>query len=751
VIASPEGDVPIRTLIAAAVLASAATLASAAFVETHLNEITAPVQTYVTARVATLEALPAPTRDEKRELKLLGKLAKKLGKTQFTLKGDFAELAAAASTAKKLGAAGLPMDAALDEAFARAGLSLSERTELTRDYAAVLTDPDHVAPVLSKLGAASAARTAADAELDLAKRGAGLVKADALVTKALKKADKSVLADRGAEFVPPTRFRSGDLIGPGGGRVAVPRDSGSPIAGASIVIPVSVISSPVAITLASAAGFVGGRDTPAGPAVAIGPDALAFGAPARLYVPYALPDGANADDLAVFAKGPPASTDFEAVAEIDGTLSSGVSSLSTFQAGLAAPPPGQPGGAYHVQTLALFTALDANAQDVGGIVVGALDQTITFRTNHTGSTTPPSYNAISRNFVGAAPHHVDAKQSPFFGSVDFTWTQGAAGRFSYSIPLGDGSTAQVEGVASDDGRVIAISARGGSFEYVGVGVRGGTSAVTADLAGRWAAVELGVELRDDGAEPFTTRWFDGLRTFTVDAQGAVAFAPQGTRFETDVTYRTGEADPVHSRAENVVADSGAETWTVTPAGRVSDATSRRAGWLDSAAGVLVSAFYDAPQEGPATRRVSLMVAVPQADAATPASLPGLYHLAQFEVGTGVASPATTTSSHDTTPSVGSLDVQSATAATLAYEATSRAAYSLAGPPPLTDIAWTMTSAATAMPASSSNLTLALDAAGNHTGLTEERWFAFETQGRTVLGLLRGESTRLARGIAIGLR
>lgn len=736
----------IRTPIAVLVLAAAAPFAAGSVTETHVNEITAPVAAYVTARVAELQALPAPTRDQKKELKLLGKLAKKLAKTQFALKGDFAELAAAAKTAAQLGAAGLPMGAPLDEAFARASLSLSERSELTRDYTALITNPDHVAPVLSKLGAASAARTAADAQTDRAKRAAGLVQADALLTKALKKADKTLVTDRGFEFVPPTRWRSGDAIGLGGGRVAVPRDSGSPIAGASIVIPLGVLQTPVAVTLTSATDFVGGRDTPAGTAVAIGPDALTFAAPARVYIPYALPDGANAADLAVFVKGPPASTVFDAVPEIDGTLSADVSVLSTFQCGLAAPPPGQPGGAYHVQTLALFTALDSEAKDLGGIVVGVLDQTITFKVDHTGSTTPPSYNAISRNLVGAAPHHIDSKQTPFFGSVDFAWTQGAQGRFSYTIPLGNGSTATVEGVASDDGRVIALSARGGSFEYVGVGVRGGTTSATSDLAGRWAAVELGVELRDNGAEPFTTRWFDALRTFTVDTQGAVAFAPQGTRFETDVTYHTDEADPVHTRTENVAGDSGAETWTVQATGRFSDTTNRRAGWLDASAGVLVSGFYDEPG-----RRVSLMVAVPQAATATLASLPGVYHLAQYEIGTGVGAPATSSSTHDTTPSVGSLDVQSATAATLTYEAASRAVYTLSGPPPLTDIAWTMTSAATALPASSSNLTLALDAAGNHTGLAEERWFAFETQGRTVLGLLRGEPTRLTRGIAIGLK
>ena len=744
-----EGDAPIRTLIAALVLAAAAPFASGAYTETHLNEITAPVATYVTARVAALSALPEPTREQKKELKLLGKLAKKLAKTQVTLKGDFAELAAAASTAKKLGIAGAPMLGSLDQAFVRAGLSLSERDELARDYTALLLNPDHIAPVHAKLSAAAVARGAAAAEPDLAKRAASLVKADGLVTKALKKADKSLVADLGEQFVPPTRFRSGDLIGAGGGRVAVPRDSVSPIAGASIAIPAGALQNAVAIMLTPAADIVGGGDTPAGAAVAIGPDALALAEPARVYLPFALPDGRDVQDLAIFVKGPPPATNSDVVVETDGTLSAEVSALSTFQPGLGAPPPGQPSGAYHVQTLAIFTAPDVisgGGEDTGGIVVGVVDQTITFRSNHTGSTTPPSYNAFSRNFVGAAPHHVDEKKAPLLGPADFAWTQSAAGRFSYTIPLGDGSPAvvQVEGVASNDGRVIAISARGGSFEYVGVGVRGGTSSSTADLAGRWAAVELGVELRDKDAEPFTTRWFDSFRTFTADTQGAVTFAAQGTRFETDVTYRTDEADPVHTRTENVVGDSGAETWTVQANGRVADATSRRAGWLDSAAGVFVSAFFDE-----AAQRVSLMVAVPQAETATLASLPGLYHLAQFEVGTGAS--ASTTSSHDTTPSVGSLDVASATSATLAYEAASRAVYTLSGPAPITDIAWTLTSAANALPASSSPLTLALDAAGNHTGLSEERWFAFETQGRVVLVLSRGETTRLARGIAIGLR
>ena len=698
------------------------------------------------ARVAQLTALPEPTRAEKRELAVLSKLGRKLARTQIALKGDFAQLAASAGAAKQLGTAGFPMTTSLNEAFARAGVSLSERSELTRDYLAQLTNAAHSTPVLVKLNAAAAARTAADAQVDFVKRAAGLVKADALLTKALKKADRFVLADRGLELVPPTRFRSGDSIGPGGGRVAVPLDADSPIAGTSIVFPIGVLSTSTVITLTAEQDFVAGRDTPIGPAVGIHPDGLTLPAPARLYLPYTLPDGGNPEDLAVFVKGPPASTVFDVIPEVDGKLSSDVSLLSTFQAGIGAPPPGQPGGAYHLQTIALFTAPDAAAQDLGGIVVGVLDQTITFRTNHTGSTTPPSDSAVERRFIGAAPHHADAVQTPFLGSADFTWTQGTLGRFSYSIPVGNGSTAQVEGVASDDGRVIAISARGGTYEYVGVGVRGGTNSETTELAGRWAAVELGVELRDDAAEPFTTRWFDSFRTFTSDAAGAIAFAPQGTRFETDVTYRTGEADPVHSRTENVVADSGTETWTVQPSGRVQDAANHRGGWLDSAAGVLVSGFYHGTG-----RRVSLMVAVPQADTATLAAIPGLYHLAQFEIGTGVGAPATSTSTHDTTPSAGSLDVQSVTAATLAYEASTRAVYTLSGPAPITDIAWTMTAATNALAASSTGLTLALDAAGNHTGASEEHWFAFETQGRVVLGLVRGEPTRLARGIAIGLR
>lgn len=49
------------------------------------------------------------------------------------------------------------------------------------------------------------------------------------------------------------------------------------------------------------------------------------------------------------------------------------------------------------------------------------------------------------------------------------------------------------------------------------------------------------------------------------------------------------------------------------------------------------------------------------------------------------------------------------------------------------------------------LALSLDAAGNHRVDTDEKWFAFSGDGRYVLGMTRGETQRLARGLALGVR
>jgi hypothetical protein len=227
-------EAPIRTAALALLLvAAAAAPLHAAFTETHLNEITAPVADYAAARIVALEALPAPTKAEKKELKLLRALSKRLSKTAFNLRQDFAELAAASTAQDQLGLAGAPMQTAADEMLRRANLSLSERVELGRDYLAELIDAKHRAAVQKKIDAVTKLRTAVAAATKAGKRGGLLVKANAAVTGLLKTADKHVLKDAGASKVPPTRWRSGDTIGFGGGRVAVPKDAISPIAGAS--------------------------------------------------------------------------------------------------------------------------------------------------------------------------------------------------------------------------------------------------------------------------------------------------------------------------------------------------------------------------------------------------------------------------------------------------------------------------------------------------------------------------------------
>src|SRR6185295_13885769 len=116
------------------------------------------------------------------------------------------------------------------------------------------------------------------------------------------------------------------------------------------------------------------------------------------------------------------------------------------------------------------TAVDTTNTDLAGVRGGVLQETITFRFDHTGATSFPGYQSFARIFLTAAPHHQDEAQSVFVSPADFAWQSGAAaGRFSFTFPIG-GKTGPAQGVASDDGRVIAFGGRAGTFEFYGVGV-----------------------------------------------------------------------------------------------------------------------------------------------------------------------------------------------------------------------------------------------------------------------------------------
>jgi hypothetical protein len=737
-----------RPLVVLVVLAASG--AASAYVETHVDEITTPVADYATARVAALSAQPTRTPAEKRELAQLKALSKKLDKPQLFLKGDFAELSAAAKTFVALKTAGAPMKASLDESFARASLSLSERVDFAQDHLDLLVDAKHRKSVQTLLASVATTRTKSAAATTPAKRAALLVSADALVTKTLKTAEKFVVKDFGGNVpLPPTRFRSGDTIDLGGGRVAIPRDADLPLAGASILIPGGLFATPVIVTLSVAPSFVGGRDVAAFPsALAVSPDGLPLGDAATVTLPFVPNADQSPQSLAIFSAGPPQTSSSTVETHADQTLSAKVSSFSTFQAGYAAPPPGQPGGSYSVQMFVIGTGLDATNSDNSGVSAGIIQETMTFRADHTAATSLPGLASVTRTFARLAPHHADSSQSPFISGVNFTWTGGPAGRFAFDFPLNTaGDTAHAEAVASDDGRVISFTGRASTFDFFGVGLKGGPTAGVADLAGRWTGVETGVELTNSGQEPFTTRWFDAFRAFTVDGTGVATFENSGQTFATDVTYHTDQADPVHERVASEAADSGAETWTVSTAdGFVVGAQNRRFGRLDKQSGVLVLSWYDAT-----ARRASMMLAVPQPAASTPSGLPATFHCAFFDVGTSVGVPDARSSTHDTTPFVGALDVQSSTAATLSLDATTRNTYTLSGQPPLASMTWSMSLAPTAVATSSTPLTLLLDASGNHRVATDERWYAFSPDGRYVLELSRGEATRLARGIGLGVK
>jgi hypothetical protein len=741
----------VRALAAGVVLAASG--AASAYLEIHVDEITTPARGYATARVAALEALPTRTPTERRELALLRGLSRNLDRTQFALRGDFAELRAAAATFGRLGAAGAPMQASIDEGFRRAGLSLSERTDLTQDHLDAIPDfgipAKHKKAVQAVLTSLATMRGRAAAATTPAKRAAYLASADALVTRALRAAERYLVDDRGAEFLPPARLRSGDAVDVRGGRVAIPRDSESTLAGASILIPPDIFQTPIVVTLSVSASFVGGRDAAAWPSsLAVQPNGLALALPATVTIPFQPDATRSPQDLALFSAGPPVAPNFPVQTKPNLTLSADVSTFSKFQAGYAAPPPGQPGGAYRVQMLVVETALDATNSDRSGLRVGIIQETMTFRGDHTAATSIPGFTTVTRTFTKAgAPHHDDDAQAPFLSPVDFTWTTVGEGRFAFTFPFAAGIQAQAQGVASDEGRVISFVGRAASFDFFGVGVKGGENGGVADLAGRWAAVELGVQFLDDGVEPFTTRYFDAFRSFTADDAGAVTFDASGERFETDVTYHTNQLDPVHARAENALADSATETWTLSSVdGFLSGAQQKRFGWFDAEAGLLLTSYYDAP-----TRRVAMMIAVPQPATAETSALPGLYHAAEFEIGTSVGTPTARSSTHESTPWVGALDVTALDAATLSLEPTTRNVYTLSGDPPLASMTWAMSSAPLPLGATSTPIVLSLDASGSHRAPAETRWFAFSGDGRYVLGTTRGEATRLARGIALGVK
>ncbi len=740
----------LRPHLVVALLAAAAASALG-YQETHLDEITEPVAGYVTTRLAELDALPSPGKDDKKEAKALGKLAKKLAKPARTLASDFGELSVAAKTAKKLGTRADPMRDALDTMYHRAIVALGERRELVGDHVALISDANAVRRVQKLVDRYNAARAAAESAASDDAHAKALVAAEKDITAALKRAEKdarkAVGNSNGTLSMPPPRLRNGDLVGAGGARIVIPVDEESPLRGVGVLIPAQALAGQQRITIEAADGFVGGRDEPLGDAIALLPLTLTFNQPVRVFVPVTLPPGGVPADLALFAAhGSAQEATQDVTLEPNGTLSGEVTSLGRFQAGRLAPPLGAPSGTYHVQMFAVAHVLDATDTDKSQVRAGVLDQDWTFRADGVGRASSGDAPLVFRQVLSVAPHHVDGTSSSLVGSIDFLWEQVREGRFAFDFPI-EGGSASAEGVVSASGDVISFTGRGGAFDFFAVGVRAGTAPTLADLAGRWAAVEIGVELTGAGTEPFATRLVSSFTGFDIDAgAGTLAFLGTGSTFTTTTTYHTDAASALHTRETDAFADGGVESVQVFGDGGVFGDMQQRRGWANADAGVLVTA-----RKPSAGGSVTLLVAVRRPAGGGASVSAGDYEVARLGLSAAVENPLAPRSSLAIDPAIAQLTLDGAGSATLVFEPVTRATYTLEGLPPLADITWSLAAATTAATPPDATFAFTPDAAGDVTGPTLPTWYAVSADGSVLLGATPGEAVREERGILIGLR
>ena len=495
--------------------------AARGYLESHLDEVTAPLLAAVAARRAELESLPAPTKAEKTERKRLLPILSRLSKSSRRRADDFAELVAGAQSVRKLGDLGLGYADEIDEGLSRAGIALTEREEMLLDHRELLFAGKDVARVDKSLARVAELRAEAAVEPRTDRRARSLQAAEAVLATALKKAEKALR--KAARPLPPARYRSGDVMGPSGGRIAIPRDAGTPLAGASIVFAPNALTSLTAITLSPGSVIVEGSDAPAGPALVAAPEGLTLSGIATIELPYELPPDADATDLALFRRvGGTTTALADTAAAADGFASATSLTLGTFQAGVAAPPVGAPDGVYRVQMLALAAVPGTTSPTFGPGASGAfVTQDYTFRRSGTGTTAVGSVQVMNRTFLADAPHHADAHTTTVAGSFEFTWTAPSVNRFSFDLPAGT-AIAPAAGTVSSDGRVIVFSGRTTSFDFLAVGLRAARTSRPADLdelAGRWVAAEFAVSFEKSGEEPFSTIWTDRFRTFTAAADG----------------------------------------------------------------------------------------------------------------------------------------------------------------------------------------------------------------------------------------
>jgi len=745
-------------LSAATVLTLAA--GTFAFIDTHLDEIAAPLGEYAAGRVAEIDALGSPSKAQKKERKLLGKLVKKEAKFARALRDDLKELLFGGKTAKKLKDAAAPMRDALDDAFRRAEVALSERREFVNDHVLLITDAKALSKVQKQIDKYAAARVAADAAETDDQRAKALGKAETAITKALKKAEKAAqnaVNLNGELRMPPIRLRSGDNVGTGGARIAVPIDSGSPIAGASVLIPPGALASPRRITIEPGDSFVGGRDVAAGPSVRFRPTGTQFNQPIEVSVPFTLPPDASNDELGLFhATGSDVTATLDVTFEANGTLTGTATSFSEFQAGLLAPPLGAPSGTYHVEMISVIHRLDSDGSGASSEIMSISGQDWIFRADGTGRSALGTAVLVFRESLGISPHHIDGYSDSSAGSVDFAWEQIDQGRFGFTFPTQLGDTAVAEGIVSESGDVISFTARGGAFEFFAVGVRAGEAATAEDFEGRWLAVELGMQLLDNGQENFRTRTFSSFTGFDVSAgDGKLTFRDTGDTSFADRNFLTDASPALHTRDLSSIADGGSEEFSILFSGQIGSdpipaqfgvTQFRRLGWLDPSHNVFISHRGDKD-----ARSVSLLVAVRQPADVAPETFQGDFRLSRIDLATRVEEPVTTSSTFEVDPGVGTFTVDGDGNATVTMEALERAAYRLTGVGPVTGMTWTSAMTLSDATPAAFGFALLLDAAGNHRPAGTDRWYGVSGDGKVFLGATPGADDDGVRGIAIGLR
>lgn len=733
------------------------------YLETHLDEVADPLLSALLARRGEIDALPAPTKAEKAERRTIQPIVARLSKTARKRADDFSELVAGTQGVRKLGTAGDAYADEVAEGFVRAGIALTEREELLRDHRELLVVPKDVSKLDSALQKSADLRGAAAAETRPDRRAKLLAQAEATLATALRKAEKAVR--RAGKPLPPTRFRSGDEMGPSGGRVAIPRDAASPLAGSSVVFAPNALTSLTVVTLGPGDAIVTGRDTPAGPSLRVSPEGLALSGEAEVRLPYALPDGAVAADLSVFRRAGSATTQLlGAEALPDGFAAATSLALGTFQAGIAAPPLGAPDGVYRVQMLAHVTnpgTTSTNPAFDPGVSAAFFVQDYTFRRNGSGSAALGSLQVMTRAYTRTAPHHVDQHSSTITGAFEFAWTASAGNRFSFQFPAGPTATATAQGVASTDGRVLVFAGRTTGFDFFAVGLRAAPAsspADAADLAGRWVAVEAGLSFEDGGAEPFSAIWSDRFRTFTADDAGDLTYDAAGAVFSTEMAYATDQATPAHSRTSSSAADGGTESLSVFADGTLQDTALVRRGQFDPVKGVLALRRFDASGDGGKRRELSLMVAVRQPSPAAE-TFEGAWNVLATETAFTTGLPSSGTSSHATGSALGTFAVDANLDAAVAFSPGVLGTHTLQGSAPITSISWTLTSTTSAVyaPAIAGAFAISADAAGNHAPdpsvAGNTWWFGRSGDGAVLLGARTtapGPGGEQQRGILIGL-